>query len=122
LSEHFASELRLDVLARKSAVSKCHLVHLFHKEMGLPPHAYQIQLRVVHARRLIVEGLPLGEVAALTGFSDQSHLTRQFKRIVGVPPGQFIASRTHRAVRPAPPEPVEEPYPATAEPAHAQGS
>jgi AraC-like DNA-binding protein len=72
-------------------MSKCHLVHLFHKELGLPPHAYQIQLRVAHARRLVASGTPLAEVASLTGFADQSHLTRLFKRIVGVPPGQYAA-------------------------------
>jgi AraC-like DNA-binding protein len=91
LHERFADELRLDGIARAVAMSKCHLVHLFHKEVGLPPHGYQIQLRVAHARRLVASGTPIAEVASLTGFADQSHLTRLFKRIVGVPPGQYAA-------------------------------
>jgi AraC-like DNA-binding protein len=106
LHERFADELRLDGIARVVAMSKCHLVHLFHKEVGLPPHAYQIQLRVAHARRLVAAGTPIAEVASLTGFADQSHLTRLFKRIVGLPPGQYAASTQ------ALPPPIELPVPA----------
>jgi AraC-like DNA-binding protein len=75
-------------------------VHLFHREVGMPPHAYQIQLRVARARRLVAAGVPLAEVASMTGFADQSHLTRLFKRVVGVPPGQYarlIATATATA-------------------------
>jgi AraC-like DNA-binding protein len=92
LHERFAEELRLDELAVVAGMSKCHLVHTFHKEIGLPPHAYQIHLRVAHARALIASGLPLAEIASMTGFADQSHLTRLFKRIVGLPPGQYAAA------------------------------
>jgi AraC-like DNA-binding protein len=91
LHERFADEVPLEQLAEIAGMSKCHLVHLFHKEVGLPPHAYQIQLRVARARQLVAAGVPLAEVATLTGFADQSHLTRLFKRVVGIPPGQYAA-------------------------------
>jgi AraC-like DNA-binding protein len=91
LHERFAEEVPLEELAELVGMSKCHLVHLFHKEVGLPPHAYQIQLRVARARVLVAAGVPLAEVATMTGFADQSHLTRLFKRVVGVPPGQYAA-------------------------------
>ena len=91
LHERFADEVPLEQLAALAGMSKCHLVHLFHKEMGLPPHAYQIQLRVARARVLVAAGVPLAEVATMTGFADQSHLTRLFKRVVGMPPGQYAA-------------------------------
>jgi AraC-like DNA-binding protein len=91
LHERFAEEVPLEELATIAGMSKCHLVHLFHKEMGLPPHAYQIQLRVARARVLVAAGVPLAEVATMTGFADQSHLTRLFKRVVGMPPGQYAA-------------------------------
>ena len=61
------------------------------RRVGLPPHAYQIQLRVARARELVAAGVPLAEVATMTGFADQSHLTRLFKRVVGIPPGQYAA-------------------------------
>ena len=91
LHERFADEVPLEQLAVLAGMSKCHLVHLFHKEVGLPPHAYQIQLRVARARVLVAAGVPLAEVATMTGFADQSHLTRLFKRVVGMPPGQYAA-------------------------------
>jgi len=91
LHERFAEEVPLEELSAIAGMSKCHLVHLFHREMGLPPHAYQIQLRVARARVLIAAGVPLAEVATMTGFADQSHLTRLFKRVVGMPPGQYAA-------------------------------
>ncbi|MCU1276824.1 MAG: AraC family transcriptional regulator [bacterium] len=91
LHERFAEEVPLEQLAELAGMSKCHLVHLFHKEVGLPPHAYQIQLRVARARVLVAAGVPLAEVATMTGFADQSHLTRLFKRVVGMPPGQYAA-------------------------------
>ncbi len=91
LHERFAEEVPLEQLATIAGMSKCHLVHLFHKEVGLPPHAYQIQLRVARARVLVAAGVPLAEVATMTGFADQSHLTRLFKRVFGMPPGQYAA-------------------------------
>ena len=91
LHERFAEEVPLEELSALAGMSKCHLVHLFHHEMGLPPHAYQIQLRVARARVLIAAGVPLAEVATMTGFADQSHLTRLFKRVVGMPPGQYAS-------------------------------
>ena len=57
--------------------------------MGLPPHKYQMQLQVEQARSRLLQGMPLKQVAAETGFADQSHLTRQFKRLMRVIPGQY---------------------------------
>lgn len=91
LHARFAEELPLEELSALAGMSKCHLVHLFHREIGLPPHAYQIQLRVAHARALIAAGVALVDVATMTGFADQSHLTRLFKRVVGIPPGRYAA-------------------------------
>jgi AraC-like DNA-binding protein len=60
----------------------------------LPPHQYVIARRVERARYLLQAGtdLSLAEVAADAGFSDQSQFTHHFKRLVGVPPGQFWVS------------------------------
>lgn len=104
LHERFVEELPLEHLALTAGMSKCHLVHLFHKEMGLPPHAYQVQLRVARARALVSAGVALAEVATMTGFADQSHLTRLFKRVVGVPPGRYAAELTRASCRPQPDE------------------
>jgi AraC-like DNA-binding protein len=61
---------------------------MFSRATGMPPHAYQIQLRIMRAK-LLLKKWPIASVAALTGFVDQSHFTRQFKRLVGVTPAQY---------------------------------
>lgn len=89
LEEHYAEPIRLEDLASHVSLSPFHLLRVFRQEVGLPPHAYLTQLRVRQARRLLAAGVPIAEVAARTGFTDQSHLTRHFKRTVGVPPGHY---------------------------------
>ncbi|TWV50239.1 AraC family transcriptional regulator [Streptomyces misionensis] len=66
-----------------------HLVRAFSGAYGIAPHQYLMSRRVGRARRLLLDGLPPGEVAALTGFYDQAHLTRHFRKLVGVPPGRY---------------------------------
>jgi AraC-like DNA-binding protein len=59
---------------------------------------------VAKARELICAGLELGEVAQVLGFSDQPHLTREFKKVYGVPPGvlaRSVGSRSNRGRRSA---------------------
>lgn len=93
LESRLADEVTLDDLARLTGFSPFHLVRLFRAETGLPPHAYLTQARVTRAKGLLAGGLPIARVAAETGFSDQSHLTRHFKRLVGVTPGEYAGRR-----------------------------
>jgi len=93
IDAHFAEGVRLDDLARHVALSPYYLLRVFRAEVGLPPHAYLDTVRIRHAERLILAGHPLAQVAAEVGFSSQSHLTRQFKRVVGVTPGQYARDR-----------------------------
>nr|WP_313895926.1 AraC family transcriptional regulator [Streptomyces sp. YIM 98790] len=78
-----------------------HLIRAFTRRFGMPPHQYLITLRVDRARRLLLEGYPPPDAAALAGFYDQSHLTRHFRRVLGVPPGRYAAHAAgRRAVGP----------------------
>jgi len=70
-----------------------HLVRSFSREYGLPPHRYLTGRRVDSARRLLLGGLPAAEVATTVGFHDQPHLTRHFKRVLGVTPAAYAHSR-----------------------------
>lgn len=89
LQTHYADDLSLEDLARVVHLSPFHLSRLFHERVGLPPHAYLNQVRVNRAKALLSRGVPIAEVAQATGFVDQSHLSKAFKRIVGVAPGQY---------------------------------
>ncbi|MBQ0830839.1 AraC family transcriptional regulator [Streptomyces tagetis] len=66
-----------------------HLVRSFSTAYGIAPHQYLMSRRVDRARRLLLAGRTPAEVATATGFYDQAHLTRHFKRLVGVPPGRY---------------------------------
>ncbi|MBF2048842.1 MAG: AraC family ligand binding domain-containing protein [Leptolyngbya sp. IPPAS B-1204] len=89
LRSHYAEAISLDDLAKITNLKPLRLLRLFQREVGLPPHAYLVQLRVKQAKQLIGAGVPIAQAAFDTGFTDQSHLNRHFKRLMGVTPGQY---------------------------------
>ena len=89
LGEHYANRVRLEDLSRIAGLSVFHLIRVFRAETGLSPYAYLGQLRVHQAAALLRDGMAVSMVASVTGFADQSHLTRLFKRLFGVPPGEY---------------------------------
>lgn len=91
LNTHYANPISLEDLAHLANVKPLRLLRLFQREVGLPPHAYLVQFRVERAKALLATGEPIAHVATDTGFTDQSHLNRHFKRLVGVTPGQYAA-------------------------------
>lgn len=91
LDERTSTPVRLEELAELAGMSAFRTLRVFEQSTGMPPHAYLTQMRVARARRLLAQRIPPAQVAALVGFYDQSHLTRHFKRIVGVTPGQYAA-------------------------------
>ncbi|MFF9161519.1 AraC family transcriptional regulator [Streptomyces longwoodensis] len=82
----------LEEAARLLHAHPAHLVRAFSGAYGIAPHQYLTSRRVGRARRLLLDGLPPGEVATTAGFFDQAHLTRHFRRLVGVPPGRYRSS------------------------------
>lgn len=93
LQDRLVDPPSLAELADLTGLSQFALLRAFRGATGLPPHAYLNQLRVRRARLLLDERRPAAEVAAQTGFADQAHLTRHFKRVVGVPPAAYQRER-----------------------------
>ena len=91
IDEHFHRTISLAELAGLTGLSAFHLHRVFSRQTGMPPHAYQTQLRINRAKQLLRQLRSLSEVALMTGFADQSHFTRHFRRLVGVTPGRFAA-------------------------------
>lgn len=89
LADHCAENVSLGSLACLASLSPFHLNRVFRAEIGMPPHAFQTQLRVVRAKGLLDRGWKISAAAAAAGFADQSHFTRHFKRVVGIPPGEY---------------------------------
>jgi AraC-like DNA-binding protein len=89
LEDRWAAQVTLAELAAHAQLSRFELARTFRAQVGLPPHAFQLDLRIARARTLLAAGEPPAAVAAACGFCDQAHLTRVFKRAVGVTPARY---------------------------------
>lgn len=85
--------LSLEMLSVVAGCTSFHLMRLFKKYLGMSPHAYLIQLRLELAKELLSRGQTIADTAILAGFSDQSHLTRRFKKRYGVTPGVYCQQK-----------------------------
>ncbi len=92
LADDLAAPLRLADLAAAVGLSPFHAARLFTQASGLPPHAFRNQVRLQRALGPLRAGASVADVAAACGFTDQSHFTRHFRRMFGVPPGRWQAS------------------------------
>ncbi len=82
-------------LAREAGVHRVHLARTFRDHFGVPVTRYSRRVRVQSALTMLASGtLPLAQLAAESGFADQSHLTREVRAAVGTTPGA-IRSRLH---------------------------
>jgi AraC family transcriptional regulator len=87
IENHMADNLSLAELAGMAGMSQYYFSRLFKQSMGLTPHQYIIQCRVERAKTLLLRGdRSIADIAHTVGFSDQSHLTYHFKRLLGVTP------------------------------------
>ena len=76
-------------LAARGGLSREGFTRQFARSRGMPPHAFRLAARLDRARRLLRLGAPVADVAAETGFADQSHFGRAFKRAFGTSPGRY---------------------------------
>jgi AraC family transcriptional regulator len=91
---HLAETLELSELAAISGLSSSHFGRAFKGSTGLPPHRWQLNLRVEQACAMLADATAsLADVACAMGFADQSHFTRVFSRIVGITPGAWRRAR-----------------------------
>lgn len=97
IDDRFDENLTLSELASVAGLSAYRLCHSFTRAIGFAPHEYLMCRRIERAKSLLRTGVPPADVAVRVGFCDQSHLTRHFRRRVGVTPGQY-RSNTRNAV------------------------
>ncbi|MEG3626428.1 AraC family transcriptional regulator [Streptomyces poriticola] len=89
LADELLAPPSLAALATDLGLSRYQLLRAFRTTMGIPPYAWLAQHRVTRARALLETGLRPAQAAALVGFADQAHLTRWFRRVVGVTPAAY---------------------------------
>ncbi len=90
LESHFDEPVRLDALAALAKLSPCYLNRIFQEEVGVPPYEYLVKIRLSHAQEMLSGGASISDAAHESGFADQSHFTRFFKRHIGLTPGEFL--------------------------------
>jgi AraC-like DNA-binding protein len=89
IEDRYNQEISLEQLAQIANMSSFHLNRAFCKKFGMPPHAYQIQVRILRAKRLLKKEKSIAKVATETGFASQSHFGSHFKRLACVTPKQY---------------------------------
>lgn len=93
LHDEVSANYALQTLADSCNLSKFHFCRAFKRTTGVTPHQYQLRIRIEKACRLLrsrsLEPMSLANIAVECGFTDQSHLSRVFTRIVGTTPGKY---------------------------------
>jgi AraC-like DNA-binding protein len=93
IDQNLARPLTLQELAQLAGLSIWRFATVFRQQVGISPHRYICRMRVERAQELMRGGLAPACAASEAGFYDQSHLSRHFKTICGVTPGQFLNSQ-----------------------------
>lgn len=90
IEDHCVRNIRLEELASLTGLSQSHFSHAFKASTGLPPHQWQTRARLERAKQLLLkDDTPLTHVAAETGFADQAHFTRVFRKNIGATPANW---------------------------------
>jgi len=89
---HMSKRITVEDLAKICKLDIFQLIRVFHREYTTTPYAFVLHSRIERAKELLMTGVTIANAAIDTGFSDQSHLTRHFKRLEGTTPKAFQSS------------------------------
>ena len=89
MENNYSDDITLDELSKIGCISKYHLIRLFTREKGITPYKYLELYRINKAKQLLQKETSILEVAVQCGFSDQSHFTNLFKKMIGITPKQY---------------------------------
>lgn len=91
IDEHFLRTIRLQDICEAASLSEAYLIRAFEQRYHMTPHAYLINRRIQHAQAQLREGALIADIAQQTGFADQAHFQRVFKKHLAATPGQYKA-------------------------------
>ena len=92
IDENLSQPLPLSELGGIAGLSLWRFAAVFRQQVGVSPHRYICRLRLERAQALIRQGIPAASAASEAGFYDQSHLSRHFKSVFGMTPGQYLTA------------------------------
>lgn len=92
IAQHYLEKMTLDELAKEFHIKKFAMIRNFRKQYNTTPLAYQLQLKMVQAKKLLMEQTPVLDVCYELGFYDQAHFTREFKKMNGLTPNAYRES------------------------------
>jgi AraC family transcriptional regulator len=99
IQDQLDTELTVSGIAKAVYMSPYHFTRLFKESTGQSPYQYVVDARVRKAKELLTTGkFTISEAARQVGFVDQSHLTRHFKRVFGLPPKRLLNRRSSEIV------------------------
>jgi AraC-like DNA-binding protein len=90
LERHYTQTITLDTLSALAGLSKYHLLRSFTRQKSISPYSYLETVRIGAAKKLLEAGVSPAETAFRTGFSDQSHFSNFFKKLIGLTPRQYM--------------------------------
>jgi AraC family transcriptional regulator len=94
IQDQLDTDLTVSGIAQAVGMSPYHFTRLFKESTGQTPYQYVVDARVKKAKELLTTGkFTISEVAYHVGFADQSHLTRHFKKVFGLPPKKLLRKR-----------------------------
>ena len=93
IAANATQRVTLQEVAAHADLTPWHLTRAFHRRFGVPPHRFQMLMRIDRARRLLTHPCVNAEVAQALGFADEAHFIRWFKRIVGITPAHYRKQR-----------------------------
>lgn len=87
---HYEERLELDAIAAEAGISRSHLQAVFKKEMGVSPYEYHLNRKFEKAKELLIQSkLSIEDIAQRLAFRNRFHFSSEFKRRIGIPPGEF---------------------------------
>jgi AraC family transcriptional regulator len=99
IRDQLDTDLTVSGIARAAGMGPDHFAKLFKESTGQSPYRYVVEARVRKAKELLSTGkFTISEAAHLVGFVDQSHLTRHFRRVFGLPPKRLLSRRRPQIV------------------------
>jgi AraC-like DNA-binding protein len=89
IEEHFLEVMKLKDMEEKFGINKFALIRSFKNEFNTTPNAYQLQLKANYAKHLLKSSENITDIALQSGFYDQAHFTKEFKKAYGITPLQY---------------------------------